>query len=78
MRKTLDSLSPKKEIPLHFPPRELCTDNAAMIAWVGIGRLDRGRIDKLDVMQRSKWGIEECESEFEDALVADPSQRQGE
>ena len=50
-----------------------------MIAWVGIGRLDRGRIDKLDIMQRSKWGIEECESEFEDALVvADPSQRQGE
>jgi tRNA A37 threonylcarbamoyltransferase TsaD len=36
-----------------------------MIAWVGIERLKRGRVDGLEVMQKSKWGIEECEKEFD-------------
>ncbi|GAA5877457.1 hypothetical protein JCM16303_003340 [Sporobolomyces ruberrimus] len=67
LRKKLDKVSPNRKIPLHFPPPSLCTDNAAMIAWVGIGRLARGRVDCLEkgVMQKSKWGIEECEEEFE-------------
>ncbi|GAA5966397.1 hypothetical protein JCM3765_005089 [Sporobolomyces pararoseus] len=65
LRKKLDQLSPDRVIPLHFPPPSLCTDNAAMIAWVGLERLERGRIDSLEVMQKSKWGIEECEAEFE-------------
>ncbi|GAA5910968.1 putative N(6)-L-threonylcarbamoyladenine synthase [Sporobolomyces salmoneus] len=66
LRAKLDQLSPNRSIPLHFPPPALCTDNAAMIAWVGIGRLERGRIDELEVMQKSKWGIEDCEADFED------------
>ncbi|GAA5932700.1 putative N(6)-L-threonylcarbamoyladenine synthase [Sporobolomyces koalae] len=54
-----------RPIPLHFPPAHLCTDNAAMIAWVGIERFKFGRIDRMEhVMQQSKWSIEECESEF--------------
>jgi len=36
-----------------------------MIAWVGLQRLQSGRLDSLAVMQKSKWGIEECEAEFE-------------
>lgn len=39
-------------------------DNAAMIAYVGLLRLQRGLIDPLTVMQRSKWPIDECEADF--------------
>ncbi|GAA5830146.1 hypothetical protein JCM3766R1_002798 [Sporobolomyces carnicolor] len=65
LRSKLDQLSPGRTIPLHFPPPALCTDNAAMIAYVGLERLERGRIDDLEVMQKSKWGIEDCEADFE-------------
>ena len=41
-------------------------DNAAMIAYVGLLRLQRGLIDPLTVMQRSKWPIDECEADFAD------------
>ncbi|GAA5999138.1 hypothetical protein JCM5350_007951 [Sporobolomyces pararoseus] len=79
LRKKLDQLSPDRQIPLHFPPPSLCTDNAAMIAWVGLERLKKGRIDSLEVMQKSKWGIEDCEAEFEgkseaSKLVSSPRQ----
>lgn len=39
-------------------------DNAAMIAWVGLDRLERGLVDPLTVMQRAKWPINECEADF--------------
>lgn len=42
-----------------------CADNAAMIAYVGVSRLERGLVDPLTVMQRSKWPIDECEADFE-------------
>lgn len=40
-------------------------DNAAMIAHVGLMRLQEGKVDGLDVMQKSKWSVEECEADFE-------------
>lgn len=46
------------------------TDNAAMIAYVGLLRLQRGLIDPLTVMQRSKWPIDECEADFADDTEA--------
>ncbi|GAA5867927.1 hypothetical protein JCM1840_003490 [Sporobolomyces johnsonii] len=64
LRAKLDALG-YADMPLIFPPPHLCTDNAAMIAYVGLLRLERNRIDPLTVMQRAKWSIEECEAEFE-------------
>jgi N6-L-threonylcarbamoyladenine synthase len=40
------------------PPLELCTDNAAMIAWAGIERLRQGASDPLDVAARPRWPLD--------------------
>lgn len=45
-------------------PRSSGSDNAAMIAFVGLSRLERGLVDPLTVMQRAKWPINECEADF--------------
>ena len=41
------------------PPPSLCTDNAAMIAWAGIERLQLGLVDGLDIACRPRWPLEE-------------------
>ena len=40
------------------PPLALCTDNAAMIAWAGIERLEAGRIDAADLVARPRWPLD--------------------
>lgn len=41
-------------------PKELCTDNGAMIAWAGVERLKRGAVTSLDCPARPRWPLEEC------------------
>lgn len=40
------------------PPLQLCTDNAAMIAWAGIERLGLGLRDGLDLVARPRWPLD--------------------
>jgi N6-L-threonylcarbamoyladenine synthase len=40
------------------PPPNLCTDNAAMVAWAGIERLRLGLVDGLDFAARPRWPLE--------------------
>jgi N6-L-threonylcarbamoyladenine synthase len=40
------------------PPRNLCTDNGAMIAWAGIERLRLGLTDPLGVSARPRWPLD--------------------
>jgi N6-L-threonylcarbamoyladenine synthase len=44
-------------LDLFIPSSHLCTDNAAMIAWVGNHYLERGYKDSLDIDALSRWKV---------------------
>lgn len=46
-------------IKLIYPPPELCTDNAAMIAWAGIEMFRAGHTTPLVCRALRKWSLEE-------------------
>ena len=43
---------------LNVPPFNLCTDNAAMIAWAGAERLTLGLVDALDFAAKPRWPLD--------------------
>ena len=42
-----------------FPPLELCCDNAAMIAMVGLEKFKLKQFDNLDHPARPRWALDE-------------------
>jgi N6-L-threonylcarbamoyladenine synthase len=40
------------------PPLALCTDNAAMIAFAGMARLEAGQADGPDLVARPRWPLD--------------------
>jgi len=40
------------------PPAHLCTDNAAMIAWVGYESMSLGSVDNMQAPPRARWPLE--------------------
>ncbi len=59
IRHSLTVLANKHEMKFIVPPMKFCTDNAAMIAWVGGLRLLRGQKDELNIPARARWSLEE-------------------
>jgi N6-L-threonylcarbamoyladenine synthase len=55
LRKGLSNLCASKRVDLHFPRHEFCTDNGAMIAYVGCQRLLAGYRDDLSVEVYPRW-----------------------
>jgi len=51
---------------LHFPPVELCTDNAAMIAWAGWEMYNAGWETELTVQPFQRWSLEAKKKTKED------------
>lgn len=58
VRAGLKRLTEEKKIDFMAPPLALCSDNAAMIAWTGIERLQKGMSDPLDVAARPRWPLD--------------------
>lgn len=54
----LQGLADEAGFDLIVPPQWLCTDNAAMIAWVGAERLALGQTSALDVSARARWPLD--------------------
>ncbi|KAB2574224.1 putative glycoprotease family protein [Lasiodiplodia theobromae] len=48
-----------QDVKLVYPPPELCTDNAAMIAWAGVEMFRAGHTTPLVCRALRKWSLEE-------------------
>lgn len=57
----LKDFAAQNHVPFVAPPLKLCTDNAAMIAWVGVERLRLGYHDDLDIKARPRWPLHELQ-----------------
>jgi len=58
IRKNLTMLSKEKKFIPVFPPINLCSDNAAMIAWAGIERYKLKLINNLEFQSRARWPLD--------------------
>lgn len=57
LRAALQTMCHKKQISLYFPRLEFCTDNGAMIAYVGCQRLLAGECDDLNIEVLPRWSL---------------------
>ncbi|EAU91347.1 glycoprotease [Coprinopsis cinerea okayama7 len=61
----LSRMDPDNPIQAVFPPPNLCTDNAVMIAWASMHRFLAGESDSYDLNLRAKWSIEDLASKVD-------------
>lgn len=62
VRAALTEAAASRGVPLVAPPPRLCTDNAVMVAWVGIERLRLGLSDGVDAAPRPRWPLEQMKA----------------
>ncbi|MEM7710716.1 MAG: tRNA (adenosine(37)-N6)-threonylcarbamoyltransferase complex transferase subunit TsaD [Pseudomonadota bacterium] len=58
LRTALEAVAQDAGVGFVAPPLALCTDNAAMIAWVGAERLALGHRDGMDLAPRPRWPLD--------------------
>ena len=59
LRTRFANLADRLGQPLYVSPHELSTDNAAMVAGAGYGRLGGGESDAFDLPARASWPLED-------------------
>lgn len=59
LRRSLHAMCAQLNATLFFPRHEFCTDNGAMIAYVGCQRLMAGEREALSVEVRPRWPLEQ-------------------
>ena len=63
LRQTLNDMTKRLNINVHYPATEFCTDNGAMIALAGHYRLLSGQSnDHYEVLVKPRWNLEELEA----------------
>ncbi|PKU23504.1 tRNA (adenosine(37)-N6)-threonylcarbamoyltransferase complex transferase subunit TsaD [Telmatospirillum siberiense] len=58
LRRTLTDIAGQTGFRLVAPPLNLCTDNAAMIAWAGLEHFRLGHQDGMDFAPRPRWPLD--------------------
>jgi len=58
IRSTLSNIAKVENLRFIAPPNNLCTDNAAMIAWAGLERLKLCLTDGLDFAPQPRWPLD--------------------
>ena len=58
IRENLTKLAEEKKFSSIFPPVNLCSDNAALIAWAGIERYKINLIDNLEFPSKARWPLD--------------------
>ena len=59
LRAALEKTAGDLGVELCIPPAELCSDNAAMIAWAGAEHYLRGHRDDFGVAVRARWPLDQ-------------------
>lgn len=57
LSKKLEKTFEPQNVCLYAPPLKLCGDNAAMIAWAGIERMQKSLTDPLDFKVKPRWPL---------------------
>lgn len=58
----LDSAN-RQGFSVKIPPPALCGDNAVMVAWAGVERLELGLVSPFDTIPQPRWPLETLKSE---------------
>jgi tRNA N6-adenosine threonylcarbamoyltransferase len=59
IRERLEAVCQERDYRFLAPPLDLCGDNAAVIAWAGLERLEAGERSAMDVPVRPRWPLDE-------------------
>ena len=62
LRVALQKMVLVENAEVYFPRMEFCTDNGAMIAYVGCQRLLAGQHEDLTIQVKPRWDLSDCEN----------------